>query len=183
MKDELKLSFVKSKKLNPQTNSDRALVLRQQYALEMLRLLGQGKRVINIDETWLNETSFIRRTWAHRNGKGNTSLNAVSPRVSMIAAIDTDGQVWFTLSHANSDSNMVALFLWHLTQALDQETPGWQEDTVFLWDNATYHLSEETRAVIKKLGLKLIYSGPYNFSAAPIELLFSELKMGELNPE
>ena len=101
----------------------------------------------------------------------------------MIAAVDTDGRVWFTLSHANTDSNMIALFLHHLTKTLDSETPGWQEDTVFLWDNASYHSSTETRAVVKCLGLKIMYSGPYSYSAAPIELLFGSLKIDELNPE
>jgi len=75
MKDDCNLSFVKSKKLTSNANADRALVLRQQYALAMLPLLKKGRRVINIDETWLNETSFIRKTWADKNGEGNTQLN------------------------------------------------------------------------------------------------------------
>ena len=125
MREDLKLSFLKAKKLNPQANSDRALVLRQQYALEMMHLLSLEKRVINIDESWINETSFTRKTWSKRDGRGNTQLNSVSPRLSMIAAIDTDGRVWFTLSHANTDSNMMALFLHSLTKTLDRETPGW----------------------------------------------------------
>ena len=101
----------------------------------------------------------------------------------MIAAVDTDGRCWFTLSHANTESNMMTLFLYNLTKVLDQETPGWQENTVFLWDNASYHSSEEIKATVTRLGLKIIYSGPYSYSAAPIELLFGGLKIGELNPE
>ena len=54
MKREMKLSYVQAKKLNPSANSVMSLVLRQQYALKMMELLEQGKRVINIDETWLN---------------------------------------------------------------------------------------------------------------------------------
>ena len=50
-------------------------------------------------------------------------------------------------------------------------------------DNASYHKSEETLVVAKQLGLKTIFSGPYSYSAAPIELLFSGLKHGELNPD
>ena len=68
-------------------------------------------------------------------------FNSVIPRVSVIAALDTEGNIWFTLSHANTDSNTMALFLQYLTQALDSEIPGWQEDTVFLMDNASYHSS------------------------------------------
>ena len=82
----------------------------------MIGLLSEGKRIINIDETWINETNFTRRTWAKKNGEGNSTLNAVSPRVSMIAAIDTEGCCWFTLSLANTDSNMMALFLHNLTK-------------------------------------------------------------------
>lgn len=54
LRNDCKLSFVKAKKLNPQANSDRSLVIRQQYALKMTKLLEEGNRVINIDETWLN---------------------------------------------------------------------------------------------------------------------------------
>ena len=31
--------------------------------------------------------------------------------------------------------------------------------------------------------LPIIYSGPYGYSAAPIELMFGALKFGELNPD
>ena len=33
------------------------------------------------------------------------------------------------------------------------------------------------------MGLPIIYSGPYCYAAAPIELMFAALKLGELNPE
>ena len=49
-------------------------MLRQQYALKMLDLLehteGEQKnrrRIINIDESWLNETTFYRKIWMPKN--------------------------------------------------------------------------------------------------------------------
>ena len=54
---------------------------------------------------------------------------------------------------------------------------------MFLWDNASYHSSEETRAVIRKLGLKIIFADPYRYSSTPVELLFGNLKVGEINPD
>ena len=54
---------------------------------------------------------------------------------------------------------------------------------MFLLDNAPYHTSEKTRTVTKALKMRVIYSGPYSYSAAPIELLFAGLKFGELNTE
>ena len=74
----------------------------------------------------------------------------------MIAALDTDGRVWFALSHAATDSNMMALFLQKLKVTLDRETPGWEEQSTLYWDGAKYHSSVDTRAVISKLGLKVL---------------------------
>ena len=90
-----------------------------------MELLSEGKRVINIDETWINETSFIRKTWAEKDGLGNTQKNSVQPRVSMILAIDTEGSVWFTLSHSNTNSTTMKLFLYSLVKVLNSELPGW----------------------------------------------------------
>ena len=113
----------------------------------MLKLHKQRRRVINFDETWLSKTSHTRQTWAARDGSGNIMKNSVSPRVSMIAALDTEGNVWFTLAHSNSDSNTMALFLRSLSDALDIESPNWQDNTVLLWDNAPYHTSNESLQV------------------------------------
>ena len=114
MKRDLKLSFVKTKKLHPNANSTKVIVQRQQYALTMISLLDQGKRIINVDQTWLNESSFVRRVWAPRGGESNMTMSTIMPRVSLIAAIDTDGQVWFTLSHSTTDSDFMTLFFMHL---------------------------------------------------------------------
>ena len=36
---------------------------------------------------------------------------------------------------------------------------------------------------LSKLGLNIMYSGPYSYSAAPVELAFAALKFGDLNPD
>ena len=99
----------------------------------------------------------------------------------MIAALDTEGQVWFSLSHVTTDSDVITLFFQNLISQLEEETPDWNDNTVFLWDNAPYHTSSETQSLLSKMGIQIIYSGPYSYSAAPIETMFSGLKFGELN--
>ena len=91
----------------------------------------------------------------------------------MIAALDTEGRVWFSLSHSNTDSNIMITFLHHLVQVLDSETPGWRETSRILHDNAPYFTSEETRAAVKAMGLNMTFSAPYSYSASPIETVFS----------
>ena len=58
------------------------------------------------------------------------------------------------------------------------ESPGWQENTIILLDNATYHNSADARAFFKQMELPIMYTAPYSYSAAPIELLWASLKLG-----
>ena len=183
LRKELGFSYRGTKKVPVQCNSARCLILRQQFALELLQLLQNKKRVINFDETWLNESSFIRKAWAPKNTSASMTLRTITPRLSLLGASDTAGNCWYALSHATTDSNVVMLFFRHLARQLDIESPGWQEDTVILLDNAPYHSSAETRAFFKKMQLPVMFTAPYSYSAAPIELLWSSLKLGELNPE
>ena len=101
----------------------------------------------------------------------------------MIAALDTDGRIYFTLSHANTDQDTFMLFMRYLVQRLDQETPGWQENSVILLENALYHVGRLAREYFRKMQIPVMYTAPYSYSASPIETLFSLLKFGEINKD
>lgn len=75
------------------------------------------------------------------------------------------------------------VFLIELVKQLDTERPSWKDDTVLLLDGARYHTGSRVREYMRKLELQVIWSAPYSFSTAPIEMVFSTLKFGELNPE
>ena len=166
-----------------QGNSERCLVLRQQYALRLLPLLASKKRIINVDESWINQTRFLRRIWAPSDSSGSVTDKQVSPRISLLVALDTDGKMWCALTQANTDADVMLLFMRYLIRRLDQESPGWQEDTIFLLDNAAWHTSKVMRKRLARLGVKIMYSGPYCYSTAPVELVFAALKLGDLNPD
>ena len=136
-----------------------------------------------MDETWLNETNFQRMAWCRPEGTGSIPLRPITPSLAMISALDTDGRIYFSLSHANTDQDTFMLFMRHLVAKLDQETPGWQENSVILLDNAPYHVSADARTYLRKMQVPIMYTAPYSYSASPIESLFSILKLGELNED
>ena len=138
--------------------------------------------MINVDESWINESNFTRMMWCPGDSPATINQRAITPRLALIAALDTDGEVYFALTHANTDSDVLMLFMRFLMRQLDSEDPDWSSHTVFLLDGARYHTSEEIRGYHKKLQVEVIYSGPYSYNAAPIELLFGALKNGEINP-
>ena len=103
LKKDLGLGYRLAKKVPPQANSERCLVLRQQYAIRMIELLQEKKRIINVDESWINESSFLRKMWCPGYSAATTTIRSVAPRVSLIASLDTDGIVHYSLNQANTD--------------------------------------------------------------------------------
>ena len=65
---------------------------------------------------------------------------------------------------------------------MDLESPGWQDETTILLDNASWHNKPLMKKRLAKMGLSIMYSGPYCYSSAPLELVFAALKFGYLNP-
>ena len=83
-------------------------------------------------------------------------LKGVNPRLSLIAALDTDGKVFFSLLHANTDSDVMMIYLSCLFRQLDAEIPDWKETSVLLLDNAKYHTSEECINFLRTNGVSTI---------------------------
>ena len=146
MRKDMGLGYRLAKTVAIQSNRERCFVLRQQYAIRMLPLLESGcfsadpaRRIVNLDESWLNGTSFVRRVWAPSDSPATVTDKQVQPRISLIVALDTEGNIWCALTQANTDSDVMSLFLRKLIEQLDRERPGWQEDTTILLDNASWH--------------------------------------------
>ena len=66
-------------------------------------------------------------------------------KVNAIAALDTDGKVYLALTQVNTDSNVMLAFLSRLSITLTSEGGDWRSSTVFVFDGAPYHKSNETR--------------------------------------
>ena len=112
--------------------------------------MSQGKRLINIDETWISEKDFRRKCWRSRNVSNSIGTSAVSPRITFMVAIDTDGSIFFALSQLNTDTDSKRLLLHELCNALDKDRPDWRETSVCFMDNAGYNRDELTMEFIKK---------------------------------
>ena len=110
----------------------------------LLDKLSEGVRIINVDETWITQADFHRRKWRRKGETNSISVRIVQPQISMLTAIDTDGNLFYALSHGNTDFYTKQLFLSKLTMALDGQSPSWRDNSFVLMDNATYNTSPET---------------------------------------
>ena len=98
LRKDMGLGYRLAKTVPVQSNDERCLVLRQQYALRILPLIESSRRIINVDESWLNGTRFIRRIWVPSNAAGTFTDKQVNPRISLLSALDTEGKIFFALT-------------------------------------------------------------------------------------
>ena len=74
------------------------------------------------------------------------------------------------------------MYMSRLTTVLTAEDKDWRKNTYWLLDNASYHRSREVRRHLLQLGVNVILSGQYAYSAAPCETFFGYYKRTDQNP-
>ena len=77
----------------------------------ILPLLQNGTTILNIDESWVNSTNFTRRAWSQTGTLTTIPEKPISYRIALIAALDTEGRIYYCLTQANTDQNVMMVYL------------------------------------------------------------------------
>ena len=152
-------------------------------ALEFLKLVQTKRRIFNIDESWVDSGDYRRRCWQRKGLSNSLPVKKVSPRITLIVALDSEGKIYASLLQANSDSETMQLFLTELIKTLDLEDKNWRTNTVLMWDNAGYHEAREVLTLLEQQRAPVLYLGPYSYHMAPAEMVFAALKVQLLNKD
>ena len=80
--------------------------------------------------------------WAYKSQSNNLAGRKLNPRISMIVALDSQGEVFLSLSQSNTNSMTMGLFFKELASALDKMRPKWRNNHIVVIDNAPYHSSQ-----------------------------------------
>ena len=182
MHSQLAVSYRKIKQIKPQHNAIDSKLQRQYAAAKYIELLDANKVLINIDESVISQTINRKRGWQPK-GKYFTVTSSVKLNlVNIIAAVGSDGCLFYTINRGKTNSWSFLLFIIKLVEHLNRKDPSWRSKTVFMLDNAMYHRSNLTKSKLDDLKIPLMYMGPYQFRLAPIELFYSYIKGKDLNP-
>ena len=76
---------------------------------------------------------------------------AIRHRLALIAVLDTEGNIFYSLTQAATDQNVMLAFLVHLVKQLEVERPSFREDTILLLDGASYNKGSKVREYMRKL--------------------------------
>ena len=74
----------------------------------------EGKRVINVDESAVNQGVYYRSSWGVTGEPIAQNVKPFGQRLSLLAAIDTDGMTYFALSQSATDARVFGTFLLRL---------------------------------------------------------------------
>ncbi len=139
------MKYKKIKKIPFSGNSDRNLILRQEFAKKMIQIFEQDEEIINVDETWISQTDFRRRKWRISGTTNSLPNPIVNPRLSLIVAISNKGLLFFSISQGNTNKESFKIFMIYLMKKLDIINPNWRTKTVIQLDGASYHLCKDTQ--------------------------------------
>ena len=90
-----------------------------------MQLVKTKKRWINVDESDLGKMDFRRKIWAPKTSTHSLSMKQVSPRISMIMALDNFGEVYASFTQVNTDSKIMGLYIKELVNHLDKVDKNW----------------------------------------------------------
>jgi len=98
MHNQLGMKYKRVKPISHSANDEKNLVLRQQFAMKFLNIDLSQKVVLSIDESWVGQTDFRRMKWTFPGCTNSVAQKQMAPRLSLIAALDTNGSLFFALS-------------------------------------------------------------------------------------
>ena len=102
MKEELQMRYRKIKKSAYLGNNTRSQLSRLLFARKMFDLLDQDVRLVNIDESWIPAKDSRYMKWRAPSDSNSVGIKMYSSRIAILAAIDTRGNVYQSLSQHNS---------------------------------------------------------------------------------
>ena len=89
----------------------------------MFDLLEQDVRLVNIDESWIPSKDHRYMKWRAPADSNSVGIKIISKRIAILAAIDTRGNVYQSISQHNSTAQTLRVFIAHLVEVLDAEDP------------------------------------------------------------
>ena len=158
---DLGMRYRKVQHIALSANSQRSLVLRQQWAVKLLHQDLESTIICNLDESWLGMSDFRRMKWQFPGTNNSVGAFQVTPRVSILTAIDSIGNSYIALAQSNSNESMMSLFWKSLVKKLDKQRPNWRRNTIWTLDGAAYHSGEASLKLLRQLRIPVMMTGPH----------------------
>jgi hypothetical protein len=119
MRERLGLRYVRLGIVSPAFNTHQLRLLRQLAAEQYIQVLQEGRIIINVDESVLRATDHRTRGWSPYGRRTFASHSQRLFSLNIIAAMTSEGKVFFTVNRERTRSSTFCLFLAKLAAHLD----------------------------------------------------------------
>ena len=175
LKNQLNMHYRKTKLKNPKLTEQNYILMTYLYLKLISEVLKLGFNLIFVDETGFHLNNNNLRMWRkHGQEIYGGPKNNGNQKINLIMAIDKS-EIIYGQYYINStiSSNEFEDFLKELIERIDKKMI---KNTVFILDNAKYHLTKNIKQLVKDNELKFIFGVPYKSSFNAIELAFNLIK-------
>ena len=94
----------------------------------------RNTKFVCIDETQLSYSDGRFRAWQSKDAPNTHGCEPVWPRVSIILALSSLGDLYLSILQGNSNSDLMRLFVSSLAERMDGEDKAWRDKTIWIWD-------------------------------------------------
>ena len=171
----LKMHFRKTSIKNPKLLKENYLLMEYSFLIGIIRSLEENLNIVYIDETGFQNDNNNLRLWRQNNESifgGPEADN--KKRINLILAINSS-EILLAHYYNNQSigTNEFIIFMKELVENLGEEET---KNSIFIMDNASYHVSKKTKIYYKEAKLKILFNCPYKSDFNAIELVFNLIK-------
>lgn len=177
----LGLHYNKTILKNPKLDENNYLLMGYSFIIGIIKAIESKLNIIFIDETGFEIVNNHLYMW-RKKGEQITGgpKKEIKKRINLILAMDKK-EIIYGQYYRNTSigSNEFIDFIKEIISKIGREKI---ENSLFVMDNASYHLSKKVKSVARKEKLKFLLNVPYKSQFNAIELVFHLIK-NNLNKE
>jgi len=134
-----------------------------------------GATIFFIDESGIQTSPNVRRTWALRGSRPDMRIKARREKLSLISAVTVEGDLYFKIHEEDITGTDILVFLRYLLQ----EVPG---KLMIIWDNLSIHRTKDVNELLWKnrKRVRARRLPPYAPELNPDEMVWNVVKYQEL---
>ena len=173
---EIRYSYKKGSSRPPKYATNKVQLAKVLYWIEILKLLIDGKVVVNVDESSFDRSIKNQYSWLPIV-KSEAILNdSIKGKATLILATWSTGDLFAVITVGTVDSKKFWVFLKLLEYVLKENSDEFKNLPTAVLDNSWTHSSNLTKKVIKHLAYDVRFSAPYCPEVTPVEQAFGKIK-------
>lgn len=181
LRHHLKMHFRKTTIKNPKLLKENYILMEYAFLIGIIKAVEEKLNLIYIDETGFQNDNNNLYLWRKNNEQiYGGSESDKKKRINLILAIE---ETEIIIGHYyNNETINTSDFKSFMAELIDKIGDEKAQNSIFIMDNASYHISKEIRKFYKEKRLKILFNCPYKSEFNSIELVFNLIK-SKLNKE